>query len=268
MKTIKYIFIFVFLYFVFPLSCFAVVEYERTNQNLRVPKDVKVDSSNVSDVLKTPSINAKDKIYDFADILTEKEENKLYNQVIDFIESTKIDALIVTTRDLFGYPISSYAYNFYDYNDFYSEGVIFVIYMNEDNKPEIFMGNSGEKNSRVFEVYDNDNIQSILKYVFEKHISKEEYYLACKDYITIIEKLYTKTFGNYIVDEEGNVISNIPWLSLILISLAVTFIIVLIIVTKYSLKKHRIDVTIKNSIDSSNIILKREYDRLLSKDTK
>ena len=263
MKNIKYLLLFIIVYLLFPLHCGAVVEYERTNQNLRVPKDVKVDSSNVSDVLKTPSINSKDKIYDFAGLLTDREEQKLYSQVIDFIESTKIDALIVTTNDLSGYPISSYAYNFYDYNDFYDEGIIFVIYVDENDKPEIFMGNSGSKNSKVFKVYNDDNIQSILKYTYDNHISKGEYYEACKDYFTIIERLYMKAFGNYIVDEDGNVISNTPWIYLILISLALTFIITLMIVTKFTIKINRIDVTIKNSVDSNNIIIKREYDNLL-----
>ena len=264
MKNIQYFVLLSIIYLLLPLHCNAVMEYERTNQDLRVPKDVKVDSSNVSDVLKTPSINAEEKIYDFAELLTEKEERELYNQVIDFIEATKIDALIVTTRDLFGYPISSYAYNFYDYNDFYQEGIIFVIYVDANDKAEIFMGNNGDENSKVFKVYDNDNIQSILKYTFEKHISKEEYYLACKDYFTIIERLYTKAFGNYIVDEDGNVVSNIPWIYLFLISIAFTFMIVLMIMTKYTMKTKRNDVTIKNSIDSSNMILKREYDKLIS----
>lgn len=87
----------------------------------------KVTSDNKQYVLNTPCVNAKEKVYDFVDILTEEEEQRLYEQAKLFKEKTGFDFVIVT--DSFSYNLDEmnedYAADFYDFNDFDWDGVIF-----------------------------------------------------------------------------------------------------------------------------------------------
>ena len=63
--------------------------------------------------METPAVNSLEKIYDYADLYTEEEEQKLYNQVINFINTSNIDVAIVTTNDTNNYLISDYDIEFY-----------------------------------------------------------------------------------------------------------------------------------------------------------
>ena len=50
--------------------------YERTAEKPLVPDNVVIDDTNRDIILKTPAVDASKKIYDFADILIDKEEYK------------------------------------------------------------------------------------------------------------------------------------------------------------------------------------------------
>ncbi|MCI8569034.1 MAG: TPM domain-containing protein, partial [Bacilli bacterium] len=92
----KKIFIVLIITFViFNINCFAI-EYKRSNDNLLIPSDVFVDSSNIDNILKTPAVSSKDKIYDFLNILSDQEKHELKNKIDEFIKETKIDISIVT----------------------------------------------------------------------------------------------------------------------------------------------------------------------------
>ena len=123
--------------------------YERTPGNLLLPSDVDMTKISVDAVMRVPAVDAKAKIYDFADLLTDAEESQIYIQLNEFTNNTGLDAVIVTTSDLAGFAMSDYTYNFYDYNDFKDNGIAFVIYVSEDTR-SIYMGNNGPRNSEVF----------------------------------------------------------------------------------------------------------------------
>ena len=73
--------------------------YERTTDNLRVPSNVVVNEENINYILNTKAVDASEKIYDFANILTEKEEKKLYKEIDSFVEDTALDLVILTEKD-------------------------------------------------------------------------------------------------------------------------------------------------------------------------
>jgi uncharacterized membrane protein YgcG len=87
----------------------------------------KVTSDNKRYVLNTPCVNAEEKVYDFVDILTPEEEQRLYEKALNFKEKTGFDFAIVTAS--FSYNLDEmnedYAADFYDFNDFGWNGVIF-----------------------------------------------------------------------------------------------------------------------------------------------
>ena len=74
----KKIFVLLISLFLLVLPVYASTNtYSRTTTDLKVPKKIKYKSSMEHNVLLTPSVNANEKIYDFAELLTEEEEKQL-----------------------------------------------------------------------------------------------------------------------------------------------------------------------------------------------
>ncbi len=150
----------------------------RTDSDYLVPRDIVVTNSNRKAILSTPAINAEEKIYDFAEILTDDEEEKLYKQIFNFIYETNMDMAIVTIKDN---PVGStkdYAHNFYQYNFFKDDGLLFLIDFYES---EIYMTTSG----KAYNLFPDSRMQPILKNVYNK-IMKKNFYEACSTFVNSI----------------------------------------------------------------------------------
>ena len=141
MKKIKLVFIF-FLFFFVSITCVSASTktYTRTKTKPLVPDDVLVTEKNIDAILKTPAVSEKEKIYEYAEIYSNDQEEYLYQKLMNYINNSNIDAVIITTRDLNDKILDNYAYDFYDYNNFKKEGVVFTIYLGS-TEPKIFMGN-------------------------------------------------------------------------------------------------------------------------------
>lgn len=154
--------------------------YTRTDGNYLVPADIIVTESNKQAILGTPAINASEKIYDFADLLTETEEDTLYKQIKHFTDSTSIDYVIVTISKNNKAGSKEYARDFYNYNDFAADGIILLI--DRANKG-IYMTTNG----RAVELFPDSRMEPILKNVFL--LTKEKkFYEACKSFTTSISE--------------------------------------------------------------------------------
>lgn len=260
-KIINYL-ILVLIVTVFKTNCYAITDtYVRSKDNMRVPKDVVVDSNNYNAIINTPSISSSEKIYDFVGVLSDSQKKKLHKDLSDYIKLSGYDVAIVITNDLNGKSISNYAYNFYDYNDFKKEGTVFVIYYGND--PSIYMGNVGPSSSRLFAIYNDTVINSTLKYIYDNSISKGNYYEACVNYVKIINGFYEKkSTKDYKVNADGKIVKSIPILELFIISFAVTSILVVILITKNK-KKSNNKYDIDNNVDKSLIVIRLEYDKLI-----
>ena len=124
----KYLLIILVLFFI--LSSRVVASTNTCNreelENYGVTK-FKVTAEKEKYILDTPCVNASEKIYDFVDILTEEEEQRLYERAKEFTEKTGFDFVILTAS--FQYNLDEmnedYAADFYDFNDFKWDGVIF-----------------------------------------------------------------------------------------------------------------------------------------------
>lgn len=152
----------------------------RSEGNYLVPSDVVVTESIKQDIMSTPAINADEKIYDFADILTKNEEDKLYKQVKNFIDGTNMDYVVVTASKNNKASASKYAKDFYDYNDFKTDGILLFIDM--DNR-SIYMLTSGN----AYNLFPDSRMKPILENVFGK-IKEKKYYDACKTFTTSISQ--------------------------------------------------------------------------------
>lgn len=262
-KYFKYLLLIFILFFTFELNVFANTKtYERTNDNLRVPKSVIVNSNNYNDIISTPSVSSNEKVYDFSNKLTDKQKTKILKSINDYNKSSKYEAVIVITDNLNGKDISKYAYDFYDYNDFKKDGVIFVIYTGS-NDPTIYMGNSGVENSKIFDIYNSAMINSTMKYLYDNSIKKGNYYEACINFVKIINGFYNKdVMGEYKVDENGNIVKTIPIVEIIIIALAITFIVDVLLIARFKFKKNNTLDILDSKVDKNTMVIRSEYDRL------
>jgi len=118
-KYFYYICILILLFFIsiIPASAKEIKMCTRSNTNLHV-RDSMITGSNYDDIMSTPCVDNEAKVYDFAELLTDEDEEKLYNEIQTYIEKTGYDLVIVTINQNNKYDSTRYADDFYDYNDF------------------------------------------------------------------------------------------------------------------------------------------------------
>ena len=186
MKKIFVLFISLFL-LVLPVYA-STNTYSRTTTDLKVPQKIKYKSSMEHNVLLTPSVNANEKIYDFAELLTEEEEKQLYDKVKEFIANTNLDLAIVTINTNVKDSTQEYADDFYDYNDFSIDGLAFVI----DMQNRIFYISTAGK---AMLYYDDYRIEYILS-ALDQEMYNHEYFNACNTLISQLTEYYNNGFSD------------------------------------------------------------------------
>lgn len=245
MKKIIYYFIYIFLLFlisIIPASAKDNKTCVRTETNLRVPDDV-TNKNNLNDILITPCVDEVEKVYDFADLLTDSEEDLLYNEVSNYISNTKYDLVLVTTNENIKNSARDYADDFYDYNFFglneTRDGVLILIDM---DTRELYISTSGY----AIKMYDDFRIERILDDGYN--------YITSKDYYNTFSSM-TDSLNNYFdigypetnkelqVDEFGNpyYIKYIPYSTILIIASIITLIITLIFYKKSRLKIKKLE---------------------------
>lgn len=178
MKKIRIILYFIIMSLCFGcVDCFASTKVNiRTEGNYLVPSDVVVTESKKSAILSTPAIDAKEKVYDFAELLTDDEESELYRQIKQFIDGTNMDFVIVTTNKHAKGSSKDYAHDFYDYNDFSNHGILFLIDIQESGIYMVTQGNA-------VDIFSNERMDPLLKNAYNSVVQKK-YYAACSNFIT------------------------------------------------------------------------------------
>jgi len=186
---VKKIFVLFISLFLLVLPVYASTNtYSRTTTDLKVPKKIKYKSSMEHNVLLTPSVNANEKIYDFAELLTEEEEKQLYDKVKEFIANTNLDFAIVTINTNVKDSTQEYADDFYDYNDFSIDGLAFVI----DMQNRIFYISTAGK---AMLYYDDYRIEYILS-ALDQEMYNHEYFNACNTLKSQLTEYYNNGFSD------------------------------------------------------------------------
>lgn len=264
MKFFKYYCFFILFFLAFQMNVFASGETRtRTEENLLVPKNVTVTEENKNSIMNTPSVDSSEKVYDFADLYTEQEKKKIYKKIADYIDHSDFDACVVTTKNLNGFSLSEYAENFYRYNEFRDTGVILVIYISTA-EPQVQMDCFGNK---VSAIYTDSRTRQTLQYIYQD-IKLGNYYSSTTDYINILNGFYNidHTKGNYRVGSNGEVVKEIPWLEVSILSAAVTFIVVSLFV--FQLQRHSKVTYIDNlgyKVDNNSMVVQLENDQLIDR---
>ncbi len=244
----KKVLTFIFIFFIFISNVGASTQtYERNEQNnYGVNKKWKITDKNRYNVLNTPYVDASEKIYDFSDILTAKEEKELYELMEEFIDHTGMDMVFVSES----LPWSSeatnenYAADFYDYNDFglnskHYDGVILFrnTYSSDRYYGAYFFG---ETQLYVDQTREDKVLDDIYSY-----FTSDNYY----DGIKLFIKEMTNFYDRGVVDKSEYIDSNgfvrvktsarfgKALVTAIPFSLIATVIIILILVSKNKMVK-------------------------------
>ena len=220
-----------------PVSAKEIKTCSRTYSNLQVRDKFNL-GSNKEDILLTPCVDDMDKIYDFADLLTDLEEENLFNLVNNYITSTNYDLAIVTINENPKYDEVSYADDFYDYNSFGKnetrDGSLILIDM--DNRV-IYITTTGY----AIKMYDDNRIDNIIDSGYD-NLKNEEYYTCLSNMILKMQEEYELGYPdsnkNMEIDSNGNpfYIKYISYKVIALISSIITLIVSLILYFKTRLK--------------------------------
>lgn len=198
---------FISTYILLPITVNAEVKtYNREElENYGVNKKWNINTNNKDNILKTYAVDSNQKIYDFSDVLTDEEEQKLTDRMYDFTEKYKIDIVILV--DNYQYTQDSqnttFATDFYDYNDF---GINFEKY-----DGVMLFRNTYEQNP-YFDAYSFGNAQlyfydtrlsNALDYIYDD-LHNESYYEGFNKFIDKMEEYYNEgKLTDYYVDDSG-----------------------------------------------------------------
>lgn len=227
---------------------------ERTEDNYLVEDWVTVTESNKNNILTTPAVDATEKVYDFADLFTDEEEQQLYTKITNYINEYNLDLAVVTIDENNKTP-REYADDFYDYNDFNQQGgILFLIDM--DNR-KIYMSTTGQ----AIKMYNDYRINTALDEVYT-YMSDEEYYEGTSNYIDKISD-YAKKGVPTSNNEEKSLTSSI-FMSL-LIGLIGTAIIMAILIFKNRMVKKA--TTAREYLNKNSIKIQNMGEILISSNT-
>lgn len=244
------------IYFVFASTNTNI----RTEDNYRVEDWINITESNKYNILNTPSVNEDEKIYDFANLYTESQEEELYKEVLNYINAYNMDLVIVTVNSNNKSSPMVYADDFYDYNKFgigeSRDGVLFLIDM---QNREIYMSTTGS----AIKMYNDYRINQALDKVYQ-YMSDEDYFLGTTNYIKVIQDYASSGFpsgsGHHVKMSTSGVI-----LWSLFIASFVTGIIMFILVKKNKLVRKA--TTAEEYLDKDSVDIKKVSDILISTNT-
>ena len=241
--------VFCFLaFFCFLGICNADIKtYDRNSlKNYGVNKKWSVNPSNLNNVLNTYAVDADDKIYDFADILSSSDEYSLKNLIDNFTKTTGFELVILTdsfyntTDDENG----NYAQDFYDYNDFaiddeYYSGVI--IFRNNYEGAKYYGVYSFGEAQYYYYTDGYSRLDNTLDYVYSDMVAGN-YNLAMSEIISDLLIYYQEGkedgMEDYYLDKDGMLVYDPKFSPPIIIALIFSVVITWVVVAT-NLKKNK-----------------------------
>lgn len=211
MKRIKYLLIIISLFLVGIVNVNAKIPETKNREeleNLGVNKKWTITVENKDNVLKSKYVNAEEKIYDFSDVLTEEEYEKLKNEAIEFKNHTNMDIVILIDSLPYSYDNMNedYAADFYDYNDFgldldkYSGVLLFRNTYEKDPYYDIYTFG----NAQLY--FSKSRLDKTLDNIYDD-LHDKNYYNGFSRYISEMKSYYdngiAEEMRGYTVDDNG-----------------------------------------------------------------
>lgn len=240
MKKLSKVLIVILLLFVsVSVSASVTVKDRNDFENYGVNKKCKINESNKSNVLSTPLVNVDDKIYDFADVISDYDEINLKNMINNFVNKTNIDMVIVTINEPYysDAEMEEFAADFYDYNDFG---------LNFDKYSGVLLLRNASLNNRYYNIYTFGEAQLYFSYERLEYtlddiyddIYNDEYLSGFTTFINKMENYYNlgipSEMENYYVDNMGFLKEkyNPPIFMSLILSAIITGIVMYILISK------------------------------------
>lgn len=262
------------------LSFFCIVSvsastktYPRTSDsNYGVNKNWNIDSGNIANVNNTPLVDASEKIYDFADILSDSEEKEIYQYIINFINKTKMDMVFVSIDMPYGIDSMNedFAADFYDYNDF---GLDF------DKYSGVLLLRNNYDRDRYYNIYtfgeaqryfSYSRLESILDDIYDDFVSKD-YLSGIKKFVNRCSSYYDSgipyNMRGYYVTDDGFLkkVYRVPIFGCLFGSLIITLIVIFILVKKNKMVKRALMA--KDYLDKSSVSYSVSNDTFITSHT-
>ncbi len=267
MRKVCYLLLIVILFSfcIVPVSA-STNTFSRTEDNLLVSSDITVTSQNIDNILNTPAVDASEKVYDFAELLTLSEEEKLYHQVEQFMDSANLDLAIVTISENNKLNAREYADDFYDYNEFGTDsehsGVLFLVDM---DTREIYMSTTG----KAISLYSDYRIDMTLDAISQE-FSNQNYYQGIVKFVTILKNydtigLPSNKDSKYAIGDDGEVYREFPWLIVLGVPFAITAIVIGVMIHKNKLV--RAATSSREYLDKDSLKINTVSDRLIFTNT-
>ncbi|MBQ2946539.1 MAG: TPM domain-containing protein [Bacilli bacterium] len=186
------------------------------------------------------------KIYDYAQVLNEKEENDLKKSVDKYIKKHNIDMVLVTIKHYNQNTLEEYMELFYDTNKFgvgdNKSGIMFTM---DFKKQDIGIKTYG----LATDLYSANELSKIINKVEKKDNNKDK----LSTFIKYSNK-YINEYENECFDE--NVLIQIDWIGISIISLILSIMMVFIGILKS--KNKNLNKTEDNCVKSLIITIKED----------
>lgn len=259
MRKLK-LFIILIISLLIPLTTYASTNTcTRDKNNLNIPNKIDYNSNMDDNILSTPCVNATEKVYDFAELLTQEEENMLYEEITEFINNKSLDLAVVTINNNPKGSVEKYADDFFDYNDFSMDGLVFLIDM---STREFYISTAG----KAMLYYDDYRIERLLDAAFT-NMHNENYQEAIISFINEAKYYYDDGIVNtqYTITKDGKIVRKTPWIIFIIISLIPTIIITLQLALRN--KKVSLATNADNYLGTNKINITKSEDKLIDSHT-
>lgn len=207
------------------------------------------------------SVNAFDntiKVYDYAQVLTEKEESKLKKDIDKFIGKYNFDMAIVTVKHYEQETLDEYMNLFYIKNDFgigtNKDGIIAVLDLKNDNN---IVGIKTFGNVKNY--YSESEIKSIINDIQKEKNNYKKLEVFIDGAFNYVDK-FEDNYG------DNNILLLLNWVQVITLSILIPTIIVIIGIFKN--KNVRKEESARYYINENSVVITKRNEKYITTNTK
>lgn len=197
------------------------------------------------------------KVYDYANVLSESEEENLKEKALEFIGKYNMDMALVTVKHHEKSTTQAYAQDFYDYNGFGvgddSSGILFVIDFTFGYR-DIYMTTTGS----AINMYNDYRIEKILDSVAEE--KDETYYNWFNAFI-----ISSTDYASMGIPKSEVIETKKNYIPLIMATLVLPTIVVLILIFKNRMIRKSVDANYY--IKENSVIINNRNDSFITTHT-
>lgn len=199
------------------------------------------------------------KVYDYAQVLPEKKEQELKEEVNNYINKYNVDMVIVTVKYYKQIKLEDYMNLFYNQNEFgkgiNKDGIILVIDLKENNNTVGIKTYGKAKN-----LYSENEIKNIINNVN----GEKKYYNKLFSFIRYSNKYISESDSNYNIVNKSK--SHINWLEIILPSLVISAMgVVIVLFKKRKVTNNKI---VNNHVKEDSVVINKTEDKFITTNTK